>query len=135
VFRAWLWFDYKAAAVRWVPIAIGLLRVGTYLRYGSDKPRVKGWVTRKLLTFALSPGWAPSCLGGFPRGAVRTIPVDDWEISGRAARFCLERGLVVTVLLCTRRSRDYLLGHGKALSCRLTVVAVLTMIVGVGRHL
>ncbi len=76
VFRAWLWFDYKAALYGWVPIAIGLL-AWDYLVWKATKPRVKGWVTRKLLTF---------------RAAAGTIPVDDWEISGRALASGVERG-------------------------------------------
>src|SRR5271168_5605392 len=57
VFRAWLWFDYKFAMYGWVPVAIALL-AWDFLVWKEARPRVKGWFTRKLLTFSLAAGVA-----------------------------------------------------------------------------
>ena len=45
LFRAWWWFDQKAALYGWVPLAIGLL-VWDYFIWKEARPKVKGWFTR-----------------------------------------------------------------------------------------
>jgi hypothetical protein len=117
VFRAWLWFDYKAALYGWVPIACGLL-AWDYLVWKAAKPKVKGWVTRKLLTLSLAAGLAPMLPWWIPAGQP---PGQFLSMIGKypGGPSFLAWGvvLVVTVLLCINaESRDYLLGHGKALS-------------------
>jgi len=132
VFRAWLWFDYKAALYGWVPIAIGLL-AWDYLVWKATKPRVKGWVTRKLLTFSLAAGLAPMLPWWIPAGQ----PPGQFlsmigKYPGVPSLLAWSVVLVVTVLLCINaESRDYLLGHGKALSVVSLglLLLVLTMIV------
>ena len=131
-FRAWLWFDYKAALYGWVPIAIGLL-AWDYLVWKATKPRVKGWVTRKLLTFSLAAGLAPMLPWWIPAGQ----PPGQFlsmigKYPGVPSLLAWSVVLVVTVLLCINaESRDYLLGHGKALSVVSLglLLLVLTMIV------
>jgi hypothetical protein len=132
VFRAWLWFDYKAALYGWVPIAFALL-AWDYLVWKAAKPKVKGWVTRKLLTFSLAAGLAPMLPWWIPAGQP---PGEFLAMIGKhpGVPSLLAWGvvLVVTVLLCINaESRDYLLGHGKALSVVSVglLLLVLTMIV------
>jgi hypothetical protein len=117
VFRAWLWFDHKAALYGWAPLAIALL-AWDYLVWKGAKPKVKGWFTRKLLTFSLAAGVAPMLPWWIPAGQP---PGEFLSMIGKypGVPVLLAWGvvLVVTVLLCMNaESRDYLLGHGKALS-------------------
>jgi hypothetical protein len=117
VFRAWLWFDYKMALYGWVPIAAALL-AWDILVWKAARPKVKGWFTRKLLTFSLAAGVAPMLPWWVPAGQP---PGQFLSMIGKypGVPSLLAWGvvLVVTVLLCTNaESRDYLLGHGKALS-------------------
>ena len=67
LFRAWWWFDQKAALYGWVPLAIGLL-VWDYFIWKEARPKVKGWFTRKLLTFSLAAGIAPLLPWWIPAG-------------------------------------------------------------------
>jgi hypothetical protein len=132
LFRAWLWFDYKAALYGWVPIAIALL-VWDHFVWKATKPKVKGWFTRKLLTFSLAAGIAPMLPWWIPAGQ----PPGQFlamigKYPGVPALLAWGVVLVVAVLLChNAESRDYLLGHGKALSMVSLglLLLVLTMIV------
>ena len=132
LFRAWLWFDYKAALYGWVPIACALL-AWDYLVWKSAKPRIKGWFTRKLLTFSLAAGLAPMLPWWIPAGQ----PPGQFlamigKYPGVPALLAWGVVLVVLVLLSVNaESRDYLLGHGKALSvvCLCLLLMVLTMAV------
>lgn len=117
VFRAWLWFDHKSALYGWVPIAVALL-AWDYFVWNEAKPKVKGWFTRKLLTFSLAAGLAPMLPWWVPAGQP---PGQFLEMIGKypgvPALLAWGVVLVVIVLLCVNaESRDYLLGHGKALS-------------------
>jgi hypothetical protein len=117
VFRAWLWFDHKAALYGWAPIVFGLL-AWDYLVWKAARPKVKGWFTRKLLTFSLAAGLAPMLPWWIPAGQP---PGQFLSMIGKYPGVppLLAWGvvLVVVVLLCINaESRDYLLGHGKALS-------------------
>lgn len=117
VFRAWLWFDNKAAIYGWVPIAFGLL-AWDYFVWKAARPRVKGWFTRKLLTFSLAAGLAPLLPWWVPAGQ------PPWQFLSMIGKYpgvpsllAWAVVLVVAVLLCINaESRDYLLGHGRALS-------------------
>jgi hypothetical protein len=116
IFRAWLWFDYQAALYGWVPIAIGLLAWDFFV-WKAARPRIKGWFTRKLLTVSLAAGVAPMLPWWIPAGQP---PGQFLAIIGRypglPALLAWSVVLLVTVLLCIdAESRDYLLGHGKAL--------------------
>jgi hypothetical protein len=117
LFRAWLWFDNKAALYGWAPIVIALL-AWDYLVWKAAKPKIKGWFTRKLLTFSLAAGIAPMLPWWIPAGQ----PPGQFlamigKYPGVPSLLAWGAVLVVTVLLCMNaESRDYLLGHGKALS-------------------
>ena len=117
VFRAWLWFDHKAALYGWVPIAVALL-AWDYFVWNEAKPKVKGWFTRKLLTFSLAAGLAPMLPWWVPAGQP---PGQFLEMIGKYPGVppLLAWGVVLVVveLLCVNaESRDYLLGQGKGLS-------------------
>jgi hypothetical protein len=117
VFRAWLWFDHKAALYGWAPIVFGLL-AWDYLVWKAARPKVKGWFTRKLLTFSLAAGLAPMLPWWIPAGQ----PPGQFlsmigKYPGVPSLLAWSVVLVVVVLLCINaESRDYLLGHGKVLS-------------------
>jgi hypothetical protein len=117
LFRAWLWLDHKAALYGWVPIAAGLL-AWDYLVWKAARPKIKGWFTRKLLTFSLAAGVAPMLPWWVPAGQ----PPGEFlsmigKYPGVPALLAWGVVLVVTVLLCINaETRDHLLGHGKVLS-------------------
>ena len=132
IFRAWLWFDWQAALYGWVPLAIGLL-AWDFLEWKEARPRIKGWFTRKLLTFSLAAGVAPMLPWWIPAGQ----PPGQFlamigKYPGVPAALAWAVVLIVVVLLCSdAESRDYLLGHGKALSVIsiASLLVVLTMTV------
>ena len=133
VFRAWLWFDYKSAMYGWVPVAIALL-AWDFLVWKEARPKVKGWFTRKLLTFSLAAGVAPMLPWWVPAGQ----PPGQFlamigKYPGAPAALAWAVVLIVVVLLCSdAESRDYLLGHGKTLSVvsvgALLVVLTMTIV-------
>jgi hypothetical protein len=132
IFRAWLWFDYEFAMYGWVPVAIALL-AWDLLVWKEARPKVKGWFTRKLLTFSLAAGVAPMLPwwvpAGQPPGQFLTMI---GRYPGVPAALAWAVVLVVVVLLCYEaESRDYLLEHGKTLGVVSigALIAVLTMII------
>lgn len=133
MFQAWLWVDNKAALYGWVPIALGLL-AWDILVWKAARPKVKGWFTRKLLTFSLAAGIAPMLPWWIPAGQP---PGEFLSLIGKYPGVPLLLAwvvvLVVLVLLSINsESRDYLLGHGKALSVfslgLLMLVLTMTMV-------
>jgi hypothetical protein len=132
MFRAWLWFDEKAALYGWVPVAAALL-AWDYLVWKEARPKVKGWFTRKLLTFSLAAGVAPMIPWWIPAGQ----PSGQFlsmigKYPGVPVLLAWGVVLLVAVLLCIEaESRDYLLGHGRMLSVVSTgmLLLVLTMTV------
>ncbi len=130
VFRAWLWLDDQGAMYGWVPAAMALL-AWDFMVWKEARPKVRGWFTRKLLTFSLAAGVAPMLPWWVPAGQ----PPGQFlamigKYPGVPAALAWSVVLVVVVLLCSdAESRDYLLGHGKALSLVSVgaLVAVLTM--------
>ena len=128
LFRTWWWFDQKAAMYGWVPLAIGLL-AWDYFIWKDARPKVKGWFTRKLLTFSLAAGVAPLLPWWIPAGQP---PSQFFEMIGRHQGVPILLAwsvvLVVTILLCIDpESRDYLLGHGRTLSMVSTGVLLLVL--------
>jgi hypothetical protein len=118
IFRAWLWFDDKIALYGWVPLAIGLLLWDFLVLKGSRRPKVRGWVTRKLLTFSLVAGITPFIPPWVPAGqppqnfltVIRSHP---------GLPLALAWGvivLVITLVCMEAETRDSLLGQGKILS-------------------
>jgi hypothetical protein len=116
-FQGWWWFNQKAALYGWVPIAAALL-AWDYLVWKEARPKVRGWVTRKLLTVSLAAGVAPVLPWWIPAGQP---PGQFLAMIGKHPGLPLVLAwgvvLVVVVLLCIdAESRDYLLGHGRTLS-------------------
>jgi hypothetical protein len=116
-FHGWLWFNQKASLYGWVPLAAGLL-AWDYLVWKEARPKVRGWVTRKLLTVSLAAGVAPVLPWWIPAGAP---PGQFLAMLSRhpGLPLLLAWGVVsvVVILLCIdAESRDYLLGHGRTLS-------------------
>lgn len=116
LFRGWLWLDDKIALYGWAPLAMGLL-AWDFLVWQS-RPKIKGWITRKLLTFALIASVAPFIPTWIPAGQ----PSANFQAMLRrypGVPSALAWGVVVvvTILLCMNsETRDSLLGHGKVLS-------------------
>jgi hypothetical protein len=118
IFRAWLWMDDKVALYGWVPLATGLLTWDFLVLRGSRRPKVRGWVTRKLLTFSLVAGVTPFIPSWVPAGqpsqnfltTIRSHP-------GLPLALAWAVVLVVISLVCFEaETRDSLLGQGKVLS-------------------
>lgn len=128
LFRAWLWLDREVAFYGWIPLVIALL-AWDYLVWKAARPKIKGWFTRKLLTFSLAaavapmlPWWIPA---GQPPGEFLSLIA---KYPGVPILLAWGVVLVVVVLLCVNaESRDYLLGHGKALSVVSVVLLLLVL--------
>jgi hypothetical protein len=134
MFRAWAWFDQKFAWYGWMPIALALLAWDLFVwRY--SRPKVKGWLTRKLLTFAIVAGVTPVIPAWLPAGQ----PSEGFmhvvnKYPGMLSSFAWGVVVVVITLLCgNAETRDSLLGHGKVLSLvSLGVLLVLLAMTIVG---
>lgn len=118
LFRSWFWLDDKIALYGWVPLAIGLLVWDFLVLRGSRRPKVRGWVTRKLLTFSLVAGITPFIPTWVPAGQ----PSQHFFATIRShpgLPLALAWGVVIVVvsLVCAEaETRDSLLGQGKILS-------------------
>jgi hypothetical protein len=120
-FRGWLWTDQKLAEYGWVPIAVGLLAweffVWRKIRRKKTAAQVKGWLSRKILTFVLAMGFAPILPWWLPAGqppdktlaAISRYPGLPCVVSWSAMV------IVAVVLGFKGETRDRLLGRGKAL--------------------
>jgi hypothetical protein len=115
--RGWIWVNTKFSLYGWVPVAAGLLAWDLFV-WRASRPKVKGWVTRKLLTFTLLAGVAPFIPWWVPAGqppknfltALNSHP-------GLPALLSWGIVLAVIILICINsETRDSLLGHGKTLS-------------------
>lgn len=131
LFRGWLWLDDKLALYGWVPLAIGLLVWDFLVLRGSRRPKVRGFVTRKLLTFSLVAGITPFIPSWVPAGQ----PSKNFLTmihSHPGLPVALAWGVVVLVvsLVCAdAETRDSLLGQGKVLS--LVGLGFLLLLLGV----
>ncbi len=129
VFRAWLWLDEKTSLYGWALLALGLLAWDHFIWRGS-KPKIKGWVTRKLLMLVLVAGVAPVLPWWIPAGQP---PQNFLTLIGKYPGLpaVLAWGVVVLIisLLCIHaETRDALLGQGRALS--LVSLGVLLLVLG-----
>lgn len=129
-FLIWAWCDRQLGLYGWVPIAAALL-AWDYLVWKEARPKLKGWLTRKLLTLSLAAGVAPILPWWIPAGAP---PGQFLSMIGRypglPALLAWGVVLVVVVLVCAdAEHRDYLLGNGRVLSIvsLSMLVLVLTM--------
>ena len=117
-FRAWMWFDVKAALYGWAPLVAALLAWDYLVWRRGSRPKIKGWVTCKLLTFTLLAGIAPVIPWWVPAGqppqtflaAVRKYPGLPSILAWGVVIF------VVTLLCINSETRDSLLGDGRTLS-------------------
>ena len=138
-FRAWLWCDLNSAAYGWMPLAAALLiwefLVWRKIRKNKTAPKVKSWISRKVLSFVLAAGFAPILPWWIPAGqpsdktvaALASYPGLPSAISWFAV-------LLVAAILCIKPdTRDRLLGQGKVLSLvSLSALAVLLALTLVG---
>ena len=130
VFRGWLWLDNKVALYGWVPLAVGLLAWDFLVLRGSRRPKIRGFVTRKLLTFSLVAGITPFIPSWVPAGQ----PSQNFLTMIRShpgLPLALAWGVVVVVisLVCMEaETRDSLLGQGKVLS--LVSLGFLMLVLG-----
>ena len=135
VFSVWLWLDEKSSLFGWVPLALGILAWEYFVwRKANPKPKVKGWVTRKLLTFVLVAGIAPIIPWWVPAGQPpERILAGITRHPGVPGLLGWGVILLVLSLLCLNsETRVLLLGRGKVLSMfslgALLVVVTLTVV-------
>jgi hypothetical protein len=121
LFGAWLWADQETAQYGWVPMAVGLLAweffVWRKIRRKKTAAKVKGWVSRKILTFVLAMGFAPILPWWLPAGqpSDKTLAALS-RYPGLPCAVSWSAMIVVAVVLGIKgETRDRLLGRGKAL--------------------
>jgi hypothetical protein len=121
-FRGWLWADRESTLYGWMPLATALLlwEFLVYRKIRKAKPvtKVRGWVSRKILTFVLAAGFAPILPWWIPANQ----PSDKMlaalsRYPGLPSAISWGGVLLVAIVLCVKaETRDSLLGHGKVLS-------------------
>jgi hypothetical protein len=139
LFRAWLWVDREGADYGWMPLAAALLAweffVYRKIRKRKVAPKVRGWVSRKLLTFVLAAGFAPILPWWLPAGqpsdktlaALARYPGLPAAVSWGAIL------LAAMILSAKGETRNSLLGKGTVLTAiSLSALAVFLVLVLVG---
>ncbi len=134
-FRAWLWLDGKIAIYGWIPIIGGLLAWDYFVwrraKLKGTRPKIKRWVTKKLLTLVAAAAVTPLIPAWVPAGQVSSQFLNMiGTYRGLPATLAWATAGFVLALLCGhRQTRDSLLGHGKALSLISlgALVSVLTL--------
>ena len=131
IFRAWLWTDLESAQYGWMPVAAALLAweffVWRKIRKKKAAPKIKSWVSRKLLTFVLAAGFAPILPWWLPVGQPSDKTLEALSrYPGLPCAVSWSAILIVAVALCIKmETRDLLLGRGKALAAvSLGVLAI-----------
>ena len=138
--KGWFYRGAKpdtASLLRLADIAPGTLAwdflVWQKIKKSKPMPKIKGWVSRKLLTFVLAAGFAPILPWWIPAGQPSDkILATFANHPGLPAMVSWSAILLVCALLCGKaETRDLLLGRGKALSLVSlgAVVLVLTLTV------
>ena len=130
LFRGWFWFDQKFAIYGWVPL-IGALLAWDYFvwrraKMRGTRPKIKRWITKKLLMFVFAAAATPLIPWWVPAGQA---PDQFMSLIGRypgmpATLAWAAVAFVLTLLCIHRQTRDSLLGHGKVLS----VVSLLALV-------
>lgn len=117
LFRAWLWFDAKSALYGWAVLAFALL-VWDYFLWRGSRPKVKGWVTRKILTLVLAAAVTPFIPAWLPAGQMSNeFMAAINKYPGLPSVLAWAAVFVVAALLCIHsETRESLLGRGRALS-------------------
>jgi hypothetical protein len=128
VFRAWLWLDHQTALYSWIPIAVGLL-TWDYIVWKHDRPKIRGWFTRKLLMFVLAAGLTPILPWWVPAGQPPGQFLDMISrYAGLPTTIAWGTVLLALLLICVEpQSRDTLLGHGKTLSLVSSSILLLVL--------
>jgi hypothetical protein len=124
-FRAWLWTDREGSLYGWMPLAAALLlweflvwRKLRSLRKTQPVTKVKGWVSRKILTFVLAAGFAPILPWWLPANqpSDRTLAALA-RYPGLPGAISWGGVLLVAIVLCLKTdTRERLLGQGKTLA-------------------
>jgi hypothetical protein len=122
-FRAWLWLDRQSSSYGWIPLAAALLLweflVWRKMRRARQRvTKIKGWVSRKILTFVLAAGFAPILPWWVPAGqpSEKTLAVLA-RYPGLPCAISWAGVLAVAIVLCVKaETRNCLLGRGKVLS-------------------
>jgi hypothetical protein len=115
-FRAWLWTSEKASLYGWAPVAAGLL-AWDYFVWRKSRPKVKGWFTRKVLTFVLVASVTPILPWWIPAGPSQTFLSNINALPGLPSVLAWISVLIVIAWLCANgETRNALLGQGRVLS-------------------
>jgi hypothetical protein len=121
-FRGWLWADRQSSLYGWIPLAVALLLweyfVWRKIRKAKPVPKIKRWVSRKILAFVLAAGFAPILPWWVPANqpSDRTLSAIS-QYPGLPCAISWGGVLLVVVVLCVKaETRDCFLGRGKTLS-------------------
>ena len=122
LFRSWMWAFVHFSSYGWIPLALALLSwdyfVWRKVKITRPMPKVRGWISRKMLSFVLAVGFAPILPWWIPAGQ----PSDHFMsflASNAAIPSILSWSVVllVTLLLCIRaETRNMILGRGRVLT-------------------
>ncbi len=117
-FRVWMWLDVKASLYGWAPLALAVLAWDLLVWRRGSRPKIKGWVTFRLLTFTLLAGVAPAIPSWVPAGQPpQTFVTAVGRHPGLPSILAWGAVVLVITLLCINaETRDSLLGHGRILS-------------------
>jgi len=137
-FRGWLWADGETALYGWMPLAAALLlwefSVWRKIRKAKPVPKIKGWVSRKILAFVLAVGFAPILPWWIPANQPSDKMLAAFsQHPGLPCVVSWSGVLLVAVVLCVKaETRNCLLGRGKTLSLislgALALFLVLTLV-------
>jgi hypothetical protein len=122
LFHAWEWLDRAASMYGWVPLAAALLvwdfMVWQKIKKSKPMPKIRGWFSRKLLTFVLAAGFAPILPWWVPAGQPSDKILSTFASHpGLPALVSWSVILFVCALLCGNpETRDLMLGRGKTLT-------------------
>jgi hypothetical protein len=123
----------------WIPIAVALLAwdflVWQKVKKARAVPKIKGWVSRKMLTFVVAAGFAPILPWWIPVGQPSDKIMSTFASHpGLPALVSWGAILIACALLgANSETRDLLLGRGKILSIvGLSVLALVFSLTVVG---
>lgn len=115
-FNSWLWLTQKTSLYGWVPVAGGLL-AWDYFVWRKARGKIKGWFTRKVLTFVLVATVTPILPWWIPAGPSQTFLSNINALPGLPSMLAWASVLIVIAWLCINgETRAALLGQGKVLS-------------------